>query len=600
MNAVALTRSARVSGDVGKLLVTVIFLLVLFSDTSVGQQSAINSKDPDPRTGQISGHIYSATTGAPLAKAVVTITQEIGGDQQPPSSVQTGADGSFVFTTLAAGKYGLSVERCGFVSHALEEDGAYSNDPDAAISLTASQKREGIEIHLLQGGVISGSVTDQDGEPVPELLVQAMSFPYQPGGTQTANSAPSPSAQTDDLGNFRVGGLNPGAYYVLVGADSPRHAATASIVYRDTAYPNAYLARDAQRVRVNAGSETSGIHITVHLEKSFAVRGRIHGACQPDSGVRCLMFAWPTGSFEGQNEVNTEYDSDGTFEVRGIFPGEYSVRAIAFRQSDDVNEQYFGVGNTRVQVFDRDAETDVSVRPLARVSGTVVDETLRTPELQNFQITLSETVGTEGDNFYRQIDADPDVKRSSLNAGGHFEVDVIGSGKYVFGLSGRSQEVSGIEVLDRGDSTPPLNADLMYVKEAVCSGRDYAKEPVTLSPGTRIGDCRIKIGHDTASINGRVMNGDKSVAGQIVIAITESMELRRNPRYTLTGRTNHDGQFRITGIIPGDYLIFAVTPNEEQSYYSLDFPDRNLSAAERTTFRPGETKIFVLNPSNAQ
>jgi len=600
LNAVALTRSARVSGDVGKLLVTVIFLLLLFGDISFGQQSPNNSKDPDPRTGQISGHIYSAATGAPLTKAVVTITQEIDGDQQRAWSVQTGADGSFVFTALAAGKYGLSVERCGFISHALEEDGAYSNDPDSAISLTASQKREGIEIHLLQGGVISGNVTDQDGEPVPELFVRAMSFPYQPGGTQMANSWPSSSARTDDLGNFRVGGLNPGAYYVLVGVNSPAHAATSSIVYRDTAYPDAYLARDAQRVRVNIGSETSGIHITVHLEKSFAVRGRIHGAFQPDSGVRCQMFAWPAGSFTRQTFGNTDNDSESTFEVHGIFPGEYSVRAIAFRQSDDFNEQYFGVGNTRVQVLDRDVETEVSVGPLARVSGTVVDETVRTPGLQNFQITLSETVATEGDTFYRQIEADPDDKRSSLDARGHFEVDVIGSGKYVFGLSGRSQEVSGIVVLGGDDSTPPLNTDLMYVKEAFCSGRDYAKEPVTLSPGTRIGDCKIKIGHDTASMNGRVMNGDKSVAGQIVIAIPESMELRRNPRYTRTGRTNHDGQFRISGIIPGDYLIFAITPNEEQSYYSLDFAERNPSAAERTTFKAGETKIFVLKPSNAQ
>src|SRR5271169_586913 len=103
MNAVALTRSARVSGDVGKFLVTFIFLFVLFSDITVGQQSPNNSKDPDPRTGQISGHIYSAATGVPLAKAVVTITQEIDGVQQRPSSVQTGSDGSFLFTALAAG-----------------------------------------------------------------------------------------------------------------------------------------------------------------------------------------------------------------------------------------------------------------------------------------------------------------------------------------------------------------------------------------------------------------------------------------------------------------------------------------------------------------
>ncbi len=62
----------------------------------------------------------------------------------------------------------------------------------------------------------------------------------------------------------------------------------------------------------------------------------------------------------------------------------------------------------------------------------------------------------------------------------------------------------------------------------------------------------------------------------------------------MTARTNHNGQFSIAGIIPGDYLVFAVAPNAEQSYYALDFAERNLSLAERATFKSGESKIFVL------
>ncbi len=67
----------------------------------------------------------------------------------------------------------------------------------------------------------------------------------------------------------------------------------------------------------------------------------------------------------------------------------------------------------------------------------------------------------------------------------------------------------------------------MYLKEVVCSGRDYATQAVALDSGTRLSDCRIKIGHDTANVSGEVLNGErKAVAGELIVAIPEAMELR--------------------------------------------------------------------------
>jgi len=599
VSRVALTRSARFFGGIGKCLLTLLLLLVATGNLRARQQSSPASKNSAPATGQISGHVYSAANGAPLAKAVVTLTQVVDGDEQPARSVQTVSDGSFAFDALAPGKYGLSVTRCGFITQSLPEDGAYSDTSDAAVSLSAGQRRDGMEIKLLRGGVISGNVTDQDGEAVPDLLVQAMAFPYQPGGAQSSSPEPSSSARTDDLGNFRLGGLNPGAYYVIVSTERSERDASGQIVYRDIAYPNAYVAHDAQRVNVNVGSETPGIHTTVRLEKSFAVRGHIHGACQSDTDVRCLMFAWHTGAFVTQNHSNGGSNSEGDFQMNGVFPGEYAVRAIAFRQGEGWPGMFVGVGNTQVQVFDRDAETEVSVGPLAEVSGTVVNDRAQSNDVSKLQITLSETIGAEADESFRQIGEDPEIKSSPVDVHGHFQIKVIGTGAYVFGLSGHSPEAAEISPEPTTDA-PPVNSNLMYLKEVQCSGRDYTARPLALSSGVRLSDCKVKIGHDTATINGKVLNGDKGVAGQIVVVIPESPELRRNPRYTMTGRTDRNGQFSIAGIIPGDYLVFAVTPNEERSYYALDFADRNQRDAERVTFKPGESKTFILRPSSAQ
>jgi protocatechuate 3,4-dioxygenase beta subunit len=599
VNGLALTRSARVSGVAGKILLTIFFLLVFIGSAIARQRSSPSLTNSIPPSGEISGHVYSAATGAPVAKAVVTLVRRTEGESARIESVQTDSGGAFIFASLAAGKYELSAERCGFISQSFVDTSSSSGDSGGTLALAAGQKRDGLDFQMPRGGVISGSVTDQDGEPVPKLMVQALAFPYQPGGAQTSNPPPESRIFTDDLGNFRIADLNPGSYYIIVGSDVSHNATAGNTVYRETAYPGVYSARDAKRVRVDAGSETAGIRIAVRLEKAFALRGHVHGVCQPNAGISCLIFAWDTGSFTTEHADNVTAEADGSFELSGLFPAQYSVRVIAIQKSNEFPERFLGVGNARAQVLDRDTETDVSVGPLVEISGVVVDENSKPLSAPGIQIVLSETTGAENVYSELEIGDDLDVKTSSVNSQGRFDISVIGSGTYAFGLDGSQSAESGIEMRRLG-ATHPLNKNLMYVKEVLCSGHDYARQPLALTPAMRLSDCQLKIGHDTASISGKVMNGDKGVGGKIVVVIPESPELRRNPRYTMIERTDRDGQFSIDGIVPGDYLIFAVAPNEERSYYALDFADRNFRDAERATFKSGEAKTFVLKPSSAQ
>jgi hypothetical protein len=589
VNGLALTRSARVSGVAGKTLLIVLFLLVFFGSAFAHQQSANDSKNSDPPTGQISGHIYSASTGAPLAKAVVAL--EFQSQEANPPSVETGSDGTFVFTSLPPGKYSLSVERCGYLPGSFE-----NNDFSSLISLRPAEKREGIDIRLQRGGVISGSVTDADNEPVPGLLIEAKSFPYKPGGELGGSDADS-SAHTDDLGNFRLIGLSPGSYFIDVGSEQPQQPSGGRMQYREVYYPEAYSLRDAQRVRVNAGSETSAIHVTVRLERAFSVRGHVHGTCQGDA---CVLSTEAISTLPMRSGSNSSISGDGSFQLGGLFPGEYSIRASGFRRSEELRPEFIGSGKVRVQVLDRDADADVSLGPLGEISGIVVEEPARPANLKQVQIAITPVGLLDGEIPDERLDGSDDSTVGSTGAAGRFQIKKINPGMYVFGLAREAQAMFIIDSEQRNPAVAEANIGLMYLKEVNCSGRDYAKNVFEISAGARLNDCKVTIGHDAASINGRVMDGDKGVGGQVVIAIPESRELRRNPRYTLAGRTNREGQFSIAGIIPGDYLIFAVMPNAEQSYFALDFAERNPSAAERATFKPGETKTFVLRPSSAQ
>lgn len=599
MGEVALTRSARFSGDAGKILLTAFLFLVFLSVAQGRQQSANNSNKSDPPSGQISGHVYSAVTGAPLAKAVVTLQfQELGGGPAQ-GDIETGSDGSFRFVGVAPGKYQILVDRCGYLAQIDAGNGANVLGSDSGISLGAGEKREGINFRLVRGGVISGTVTDGDNEPVSGLQVEARAYPYAPGGGIAASIAGTSTTYTDDLGNFRLIDLNTGSYFVVVGDDESPTPSSGSVQYREVYFPDAHSMRGAQRIRVTAGAETTGIHVTVKLERAFTVRGRVHGACPGGPNVSCEMFAANVGSITTDNNSHQGAEQNGIFEISGLFSGEYVVTATAVRQAEGEGYRYLGVGTVQIQVLDRDAEADVSVDPLAEVSGVLAEELPRGPNQGNLQLLLTQIDAPFVRNSRPRAFGSNALPPSPAQTIGHFAIPAIEPGAYILSLAALhlfTIDGSGSPVRDSGVN----DIDLMYLKEAICGGRDYAKEVLELSGGARLNDCKIKIAHDTASINGRVMDGDKGVAGQIVVAIPESPELRRNPRYTLSGRTNRDGQFSIAGIIPGDYLIFAVTPNAEQSYYALDFAERNPAPAERATFKPGEAKTFVLKPSSAQ
>ncbi len=599
MREVALTRSARFSGDAGKILVTAFLLFVFLCGANAQQQSANNSKKSEPPSGIISGHVYSAATGAALAKAVVTLQFQENGGTPATGDIETSSDGSFQFAGVAAGKYQVLVDRCGYLLQTDSGNGPNVGGLGSGISLGPGEKRDGINFYLVRGGVISGTVTDGDDEPVPGLQVEARAYPYAPGGGYTATLGAISTTYTDDLGNFRLIDLNTGSYFVVVGDDEAPTTSSGSLEYREVYFPDAHSLRDALRIRVTVGSETTGIHVTVKLERAFTVRGRAHGACPGGPNVSCAMFASNIGSITTDNNAHQGSEQNGVFEIPGLFSGEYALTATAVREAQGEGYRYLGVGTARVQVMDRDAEADVSVEPLAEVSGTVTYESSRQSNQGNLQLSLLQIGAAFMRHSGPRMFGSNTVPPSPAPTTSHFRIPTIEPGSYIFTLAALhlfSVDGSGSPVADAGAS----DINVIYLKEAICGGRDYAKEVLEIGVGARLVDCKIKIGSDTATINGKVMDGDKGVAGQIVVAIPESPELRRNPRYTLSGRTNRDGQFSIVGIIPGDYLIFAVTPNVEQSYYALDFAERNPAAAERATFKPGEAKTFVLKASTAQ
>jgi hypothetical protein len=76
------------------------------------------------------------------------------------------------------------------------------------------------------------------------------------------------------------------------------------------------------------------------------------------------------------------------------------------------------------------------------------------------------------------------------------------------------------------------------------------------------GDLEVEVGRGPATISGVVMNGDKPVAGADIAFVrwpTLPIDDRDAVRHIQTG---DDGTFRIARIVPSEYRIFAVKPED--------------------------------------
>ena len=85
------------------------------------------------------------------------------------------------------------------------------------------QQVTGIDVALVPGGVIVGRVLDEDGTPFAGAVVDALVTRSEMGTDTLASVSTS---QTDDHGDFRLYGLNPGQYDVSAADPAFRNVST--------------------------------------------------------------------------------------------------------------------------------------------------------------------------------------------------------------------------------------------------------------------------------------------------------------------------------------------------------------------------------------
>jgi hypothetical protein len=280
-------------------------------------------------TASLSGRVVDGDTGQPVANAQVVLR---GASDRGSPGILTGPNGTFEFPALEPGLFSLTVTADGYLRGI---PGALTPwDRGRSISATAGQQVSGEVIRLWRRSSISGTVRDEFGDPIVQAVVQPLRVDYV-GGEKTWEIARDTGAVanfvTDDRGAYRITGLSPGEYVVMVRGDPAQQG------YRTGFSGSARSVRQAQSVLLHSGEDRTGIDFQIgHAEGpgKVAVSGRLAAPVSVGTSATVrLIPAEFTDEVAGLGELTGAVQSDGAFSFPSVAPGSYRLQAWQFPET---------------------------------------------------------------------------------------------------------------------------------------------------------------------------------------------------------------------------------------------------------------------------
>src|SRR5262245_30900382 len=281
--------------------------------------------------GTITGRVVN-DEGTGMPNVTIHIIRAPAGRRAPSprrnTEVVTDKNGNFRGAGLSPGLYAVDVPR-------VKE---YVMRP-----LTAAENHErryyrvgdSITITLVKGGVITGRVTNSDGQPVVGVEVSATMVRDAEG--YSVRDAPEGEEQmTDDRGIYRIFGLRPGSY--IVGTSGSMFSALFS-PYAGSAmtYHPSSNHDTAAEVAVASGAEASGVDIQFRGWPGYVV-----------SGIVTTASAAPFPTYTVVSLVNTDIsavtgsafvrhnDPRMGFMIQGVNNGNYEIVAYNYGNNEIV------------------------------------------------------------------------------------------------------------------------------------------------------------------------------------------------------------------------------------------------------------------------
>jgi protocatechuate 3,4-dioxygenase beta subunit len=255
------------------------------------------------------GDVIDKVTQAPLAGAYITAFC----GANPPVAI-TDAFGHFVLADAGSTNRlcnNFSVSRAGY----LRRNSAFAESKPG-------QPAPKLRIALTPQAVIAGKILDEDGFPVEGAQVSILRYRIVDGERKLEGWMSGLNRQSNDLGEYRLGGLRPGKYYVRV--SNTGSAGRWDETYVPQFYPAAATAEEATLLELKAGDQRTDIHFHLVRRKGATVEGRL---ALPDGGTAPQLWVHLDSTDDFMVHFSSRFGvrPDGSFTISHVTPGNYTL-----------------------------------------------------------------------------------------------------------------------------------------------------------------------------------------------------------------------------------------------------------------------------------
>lgn len=531
-----------------------------------------NTRPENTSTSVIRGRVTN-TEGNPLRRVQLRLSGET---LDSPRMASTDTQGHFEIRDLPAGRYMLIATRAGYLRTTY--GALYPGEPGQPIEVLEGTIVDNVDLTLPHSGVIAGTVYDEAGEPDAGVMVVSLQMRFLNGKRHVV---PVTRAVSDDVGEYRLSGLQPGEYYVEAVSneqwESEAPEKKMMMGFLPTFYPSAANVGEAQHVKLRVGQQMSGLDVSLIPGKLVSISGTATNAQgMPLAGdtvsLTTVMHGEGFSSFS--NAGSTKVGPDGRFVIRNVSPGVYTVAVMSDPDAGTPESAQTSVA----------ASTDVNgVQLTTTAASTVSGRIVLNAESKlppSFPFTRFMVLGSlVDDTGHVNMTAAPPHAGGKVRDDGSFTVENV-SGQMRFTVS----------------PLPPGWA----VKRVDYNGEDILAKGVD-PHGQSLDGLLVTLTDEFPTVNGTVRDdkGNASPTSAVIIFPEDPSLWDSGLNQVRIARVDKNGSFSLRALRPGSYLIVAVSSLGANAWMDPDVLESLRSRSLAIVLSEGDTKQLDLVVVNA-